>query len=153
MKTFKQLLAETAEHVNEVFPWDLEEMIENKQALLVDVREPYEFDTMHVESSINVPRGILETACEWDYDETVPELVTARDKTVVVMCRSGNRSIFTADVVQQMGYKEVYSLKTGLRGWANSEYPMFDKNHNPVDVDDAEEYFVPKVSPEQLAPK
>lgn len=153
MKTFKQLIAETAERVNEIFPWDLEEMLESQQPILVDVREPYEYEAMHIEHSINVPRGILETACEWDYDETVPELVNARNKPVVVMCRSGFRSVFTADIMQQLGYKEVYSLKTGLRGWADNELPLVDANNNPVDFDDAEAYFIPKVSPEQLSPK
>ena len=153
MKTFKQLLAETAGRVNEIFPWDLEEMIEEKQPMLLDVREPHEYAAMHVKNSINVPRGVLETACEWDYDETIPELVKARELPVVCICRSGNRSILTADVMQQMGYKEVYSLKTGLKGWADNEMPLVDKSNNLVDVDEAEEYFIPKLTPEQLAPK
>lgn len=153
MKTFQQLISEAVERVTELFPWDLDEMLEEKSLLLVDVREPYEFAAMHIENSLNIPRGILEAACEWDFDETVPELVTSRDKTVVVICRSGNRSIFTADVMQQMGFKNVYSLKTGLKGWADNESPLVDNNNKVIDVDAAEEYFLPKLRPEQLAPK
>ena len=49
-------------------PWDLEERLqENPDLVILDVREPYEFDAMHIPGSMNVPQGILESACEWDY--------------------------------------------------------------------------------------
>ena len=153
MKTFNQLIEEVRSKVKELFPWDLEERLENEQPLIIDVREPYEFDAMHIENSINVPRGILETACEYDYEETIPELVEARDKTVIIVCRSGIRSLFVAEVMQQLGYKDVISLRTGLRGWNDSELPLIDNNNKVIDIDDADEYFTPKLRPEQLSPK
>lgn len=154
MKKFTELVAESAENVMEIFPWDLEEKLEEStKPLLVDVREPYEFDAMHIDQSINVPRGILETACEYDYEETVPELVQARDKEVVVICRSGNRSIFVAEVMQKMGYQNVVSLKTGLRGWSDYEQPMVNHEGNEVSEDDAIEYFTTHLRPEQMSPK
>ena len=153
MKKFNQLVDEARKSVKEVFPWDIADRIPDHATIIVDVREPYEYDAMHIQDSINVPRGILETACEYNYEETVPELVMARDKEIILVCRSGNRSIFAAEVMQQMGYKHVYSLKTGLRGWADNEYPLIDKNATPVDLDTAEEYFLPRVRPDQLPPK
>ena len=153
MKTFNQLVKEASKSVNEVFPWDISDRLNDQTMLIVDVREPYEFDAMHIAGSINVPRGILETACEYNYEETVPELVKARDQQVILVCRSGNRTIFAAEVMQQMGYQYVYSLKTGLRGWADNELPLIDKDDNPVDLDTAEEYFLPIVRPDQLSPK
>ena len=153
MKTFTRLVDEARKNVKEVFPWDIGDRISDKEILVVDIREPYEFDAMHIQGSINVPRGILETACEYDYEETVPELVEARDKEIILVCRSGNRTIFAAEVMQQMGYKHVFSLKTGLRGWADNEQPLVDNDNNPVDLDAAEEYFAPQVRPDQLRPK
>lgn len=115
MKKFNDLVAESAKNVTEIFPWDLEERFENNPSLLLlDIREPYEFEAMHIKGSLNVPRGVVETACEWDYEETVAQLVEARDKEVVVACRSGNRSIFVCEVMQKMGYKNIASLKTGI---------------------------------------
>ncbi len=152
MKTFSQLVAESAENVTEIFPWDLEDRLDNPPMLL-DIREPYEFDAMHVKGSLNVPRGILENACEYDFEETVPELVEARDKEIVVICRSGNRSIFAAEVMQKMGYRNVVSLKTGLRGWVDYELPLVDANGQEVDEDTADDYFTPKLRPEQMSPK
>ena len=92
------------------------EILQEREVILLDVREPAEFAAMHIAGSINVPRGVLETACEYDYEETVPELVTARDKEIIVICRSGNRSVFVCDVMQQMGYRNVSSLKTCVAG-------------------------------------
>ena len=40
---------------------------------------------MHIKNSFNVPRGVLETACEWNYEETVAQLVESRDKEIVVV--------------------------------------------------------------------
>lgn len=153
MKKFNDLVAESAANVNEIMPWDLEERYnENPSLLLLDIREPYEYDAMHIKDSINVPRGVLETACEWDYEETVPQLVKARDKEVVVACRSGNRSIFACEVMQKLGYKNVVSLKTGLRGWSDYEQPLFDKDENEVDEDSAIDYFSPSIRKDQMAP-
>jgi len=152
MKTFNELIEEVRDRVTELFPWDLEERLENETLFLLDIREPYEYEAMHIKDSINVPRGILETACEYDFEETIPDLVEARDKTVIVVCRSGNRSLFAADVMQHMGYQDVVSLKTGLRGWNDSELPLI-KNGEAVDIDDADEFFTAKLRPDQLKPK
>ncbi len=153
MKTFNQLIKAAAENVREIFPWDLADKNDSSAPLIVDVREPYEFEAMHIKGSINVPRGILETACEYDFEETVPTLVKARNKPVVVVCRSGNRSIFVAAVMQKMGYTDVISLKTGLRGWNDAEYPLVNSEKNTVEVELADEYFTPKLKPEQLSAK
>lgn len=153
MKTFTQLVEESRANVKELFPWDLVERLKQSNALIVDIREPYEYKIMHIQDSLNVPRGILETACEYDYEETVPELVEARNKEVVLVCRSGNRSVFAAEVMQKMGFQQVYSLKTGLRGWNEFEQPLVDKDNLPVAIDDADDYFTAKVHPEQRRPE
>ncbi len=133
-------------------PWDLEEKLSNnKKPLLLDIREADEFSAMHINGSMHVPRGILESACDYDYFETVPQLVQAREQNIVVICRSGNRSILAAYTMQQMGYKHVASLKTGLKGWNDYELPLVDQYGNEVDTDKAEFFLNPKIKPEQLS--
>src|SRR5690606_2289328 len=101
MQRFRDLVAASLEQIEELFPWDLEDRLtEEPELLLLDVREPYEFDAMHIEGAINVPRGILETACEYGFEETVPRLVESRDRDVIVICRSGNRSALAAAVMK-----------------------------------------------------
>lgn len=154
MKRFTDLIADCLPHIKELFPWDVEPLQQKQpNVLLLDIREPYEFAAARIQGSLNVPRGILETAVEYGYEETVPELVEARDRPIIVICRSGNRSALAAQVMQDMGYRDVYSLKTGLRGWNDYELPLVAGPGEALDVDSADEYLTPKLRPEQMAPK
>ena len=154
MKTFQELVDAALQRVEELFPWDLEEETSNNSDLmLLDIREPYEYDAMHIQGALNVPRGILETSCEFDYEETVPELASARERDIIVICRSGKRSALAADIMQQMGYKKVKSLKTGMRGWSDYEQDMVNGDGNLVDEDTAIDFFTPKLLPEQMSKK
>ncbi|BAN69618.1 rhodanese-like domain-containing protein [endosymbiont of unidentified scaly snail isolate Monju] len=152
-KTYKDLVAEITPHIKECFPWDVEERMERGDDLLfLDVRETHEYDTMHIEGSLNVPRGILETAVEWDHEETEPELVKARNRQVVVVCRSGSRSVFATWTLMQMGYKYVTSLKTGLRGWNEYDLPLVDLEGNRIDPEVGDRYFANKLLDYQRKP-
>jgi rhodanese-related sulfurtransferase len=153
MKNFIALIRDCLTDIREIMPWDLEERLqENPDLLILDVREPNEFDAMHIAGSINVPRGILESACEWEYEETVPDLVNAREREVVVVCRSGHRSVLAANSLQVLGYENVVSLQTGLRGWKDYDQPLEDAQGRSVDLDDADVYFTPRVRPDQMRP-
>jgi len=67
MKRFMELVRECLGNIREIMPWDLvDRQAVNPDLLVLDVREPYEFDAMHIPGSLNVPRGILEAACVWD---------------------------------------------------------------------------------------
>lgn len=151
-KTFKQLIADMLLSVEEIFPWDLEELMdENPDLLLVDVREINEFENCYIKGSLHIPRGILETACDWDYPDTAPELVKARDRQVILVCRSGNRSVPAAFTMQLMGYKNVVSLKTGIKGWNDSDLPLVNKKGETVDPDWADEFLNPAIREDQLS--
>ena len=148
---YKELVARVAPAVNELFPWDVQELeAGGSEFLYLDVRCPSEFQVMHVDHSLNVPRGILEVAADYGYEETEPELVEARGRKVLIICRSGNRSILAAHTLQLMGFQAVYSLKTGLRGWNDYELPLVHANGNRVDQEVADRYFIPEVSEEQM---
>ena len=154
MKTYNELLKEAATRIEEILPWDLEAALDSDTPpLVVDVREPDEYDGMHIPGSIHIPRGQLETACEWGFDETIPALVEARDKDVVVVCRSGHRSLFAADRMREMGYTRVRSLRTGLRGWNEYDQPLINQTGAAIDPEDGDAFFASKVRPEQLGPE
>ncbi len=144
--TYSQLVDAARGDIQELFPWDLDARLKAGDGiLLVDIRENHEYDTMHIADSLNIPRGILEAAAEWNYEETEPELVAARERTVVLICRSGHRSILAAHSLKCMGFRDVWSLKTGLRGWNEYELPLVDQTERPVDVATADRYFVTKL--------
>ena len=153
MDGYQQLVAQALETVDEVMPWDLEEELEqNAQLFLLDIREADEFEMMHIKNSIHVPRGVLEGACCWNYDDTVPALASARDQDVVVICRSGNRSVLAAQSMQQLGFTRVRSLKLGIKGWNDNDIEMVDGQGNIVDIDAADEWLNTPVPADKLDP-
>jgi len=153
-QTYRTLVAEIASQVEEIFPWDLREEIERgDDPLLLDIRCPDEFSTVRIAGSVNVPRGILEIAVDYGYEETEPELVQARDRRVIVICRSGNRSVLAAHTLGMMGYTDVASLRTGLRGWNDDEQPLIDAQGEVLDFDAVDALFLPKLTPDQRGPQ
>ncbi len=151
MKTYQNLVQDLLCEIDEIFPWDLETLLqEEKPPMLLDIREADEFSAAHIPNSISVPRGLLEGACDWNYDDTVPELVRARDKKIIVICRSGNRSVLAAHTMKLMGYRDAVSLKTGIRGWNDYEQPLQNTDGKTVDIDTADKLFTSNVRADQL---
>ena len=151
---YAQLLAQARASVGELMPWELQERLTREpDLLLLDVREPAEFAAAHIARSLNVPRGVLEQACEWDHDETEPQLVQGRDRPLVVVCRSGNRSLLAAQTLQTLGFAAVASLRLGVRGWNEAELPLVDGNGALVDPDEAERRLAARLRAEQRRPR
>lgn len=153
MKRFADLITAVLPDITEVFPWDVADMLgAGTGPLIVDVREADEFSAMHIENSLHVPRGILEAACEYNYEDTISELVEARERDIVVVCRSGNRSALAAWTMQLLGYHKVSSMKTGLRGWNDYELPLVNAGGTTVPIETADEFFTTRLRPDQLDP-
>jgi rhodanese-related sulfurtransferase len=153
MMNFADLIAESLAEVDEMFPWDLADKLRQAEPpLLLDIREPAEFDALRIAGSINVPRGLLEMACDWDYDDTVPELAAGHEREIVVICRSGNRSVLAAHTMKRMGFKHVVSLKMGVRGWNEFDQTLLNQAGARVDAEQADELLMNKVRPEQRRP-
>lgn len=153
-KTYRTLVAEQAASVTELFPWDVQDALQaGSDMLLLDIRCPDEFAVARIAGSINVPRGILELAVDYGYEETVPELVEARQRPVLVICRSGNRSVLAAYTLQLMGFEQVASLRTGLRGWNDYELPLVTGDGGALDADRVDELFRARLTAAQLGPQ
>jgi rhodanese-related sulfurtransferase len=153
MKRYTDLVADALTRVAEIQPWDLsKQLAAGREPVLLDVREPSEYAALHIPGAINVPRGVLEQTCEWEFDETLPLLAAGRELDIVVICRSGYRSALVADVMQQMGYTSVVSLKSGVRGWNDYDQPLVDGADQPVDGDTAEEILSAHLRPDQRNP-
>lgn len=79
--------------------------------VFLDVRDQHEVNLGRIPDALHVSRGNLETKIE---------ALLPREKRVVVYCANGNRSLFAADTLQTMGYRDVVSLRGGFRDWAGS---------------------------------
>jgi rhodanese-related sulfurtransferase len=113
-------------NIKEVSADELEAMINDKQDLVVvDVREPGEFMHGHVKQALLVPRGVLEPAADLDYPKKHEVLSAARNRPVALYCATGGRSALAANVLQEMGFEEVYSLAGGFDGWTQAGKPIF----------------------------
>jgi len=88
----------------------------NSDAKLIDVREDNEWDAAHAAGAIHLGKGIIERDIE----------VTAPDKSseLILYCGGGYRSALAADVLQQMGYTNVWSMAGGWKAWKESGAPV-----------------------------
>jgi len=111
---------------------------------LVDCREQDEWDAGRIDGAILLPLNSILSGAGADLDSSKP---------VVVVCRSGNRSVLAADAMLQMGFADVVSLKTGVRGWNDFEQPLVDAGEVAVDADDAERRLAPNARPWQRRPR
>ena len=108
MATFRELLQAAKGRVRETDPAGAEALLAEGH-LLLDVREPDEYEQGSIPGSIHIPRGNLESGIE--------NRVTDRDQPIVVMCAGGVRSAFAADTLGQLGYTDVVSMDGGFNRW------------------------------------
>src|SRR5438445_741702 len=80
--------------------------------VVIDIREQDEVEQGIIPGAIHIPRGYLESRVE----QYVPDVGTP----VVAYCAGGSRSAFAAETLQQMGYKDVASLKGGFGAWKDA---------------------------------
>lgn len=110
MKTAAQLFAEARERIKQVSPQEVQDALaRGDDFVLIDVREPNEWNLGHIPGAIHIPRGVLES----NIDNRIP-----RERRVVLYCQSANRSALAVESLQAMGYADVSSMATGFRGWA-----------------------------------
>lgn len=81
----------------------------NKNVRLIDVREDNEWEAGHAAGAEHLGKGIIER----DIETKVPE----KSSELILYCGGGYRSALVADVLQQMGYTNVYSMAGGWKAW------------------------------------
>lgn len=92
------------------------QLINHRDALVLDVREESEFAAGHIPSSKHIPVGKIE--------ERLKELEKYKKKPVVVICRSGSRSASAGSVLKKNGFAEVHNLKGGVLAWEQANLPV-----------------------------
>jgi molybdopterin/thiamine biosynthesis adenylyltransferase/rhodanese-related sulfurtransferase len=109
MSTFRDLLNATKATIREVTTAEADELRTADGALVLDVREPDEYEQGAIPGSMHIPRGTLETNIEM----RVPDHSTP----LVVLCAGGTRSAFAAQTLGQLGYTDVVSVMGGFNQW------------------------------------
>ena len=96
-----------------------ERLIANPDAKLIDVREDNEWDADHAACAEHLGKGIIER----DIETKVPDKSTE----LILYCGGGYRSALSADVLQRMGYTNVFSMAGGWKAWKESGAPTKSK--------------------------
>ena len=114
--TFNDLLAAAKGAVQEETPDQVQQRLSrDKNVLLLDVREPNEYEQGAIPGAVHVPRGFLELRIE--------DIERDRERPVVIYCAGGTRSALAAKSLQEMGYATVISMAGGFRDWKDSGKP------------------------------
>ncbi len=82
---------------------------QNSEAKLIDVREDNEWEAAHAAGAMHLGKGIIER----DIETTVPD----KNTELILYCGGGYRSALAADVLQKMGYTNVFSMAGGWKAW------------------------------------
>ena len=109
MASFRDLLASTKASIREVTTAEADELRQAEGAVVLDVREPDEYEQGAIPGSMHIPRGTLETNIEMRLpDHSTP---------LVVICAGGTRSAFAAKTLNELGYGDVVSVMGGFNQW------------------------------------
>lgn len=114
-------LMSTLSHAANVQTIDVQKgkTMKEQGAVLLDVREPYEYEEAHVAGSLLIPLGQLQAR--------VHELRSLGMKPVAVICRSGRRSAIATEILQQAGIKNVYNVQGGMLAWEKAALPIVQR--------------------------
>jgi molybdopterin/thiamine biosynthesis adenylyltransferase/rhodanese-related sulfurtransferase len=109
MASFRDLLSATKASIREVTTAEADELRKAEGAIVLDVREPDEYEQGAIPGSMHIPRGTLETNIEM----RIPDHRTP----LVVFCAGGTRSAFAAKTLNELGYDDVVSVMGGFNQW------------------------------------
>src|SRR6266850_2225646 len=114
---FLKLVNDAKSRVREVTVAETRDRMQaNTSARLIDVREDHEWDAAHAAGSEHLRKGIIER----DIEATVPDKSTE----LILYCGGGFRSALAGDVLQGMGYTNVWSMAGGWKAWQDSGAPV-----------------------------
>jgi rhodanese-related sulfurtransferase len=120
---YKQLLAEAEARVSSVAPEEAIALAKREDTVILDIRDPRELKLEgRIPGSVHAPRGMLEFWADPESPYFKP--VFAEDKTFVVHCAGGWRSLLATDTLQRMGLKPVLNLAGGFKAWKEAGGPI-----------------------------
>ena len=100
----------------EVGPAEAVQLINRRDAVVLDVRPAAEYKSGHITNARHLP--------EAEIDARVKELDKLKSKPIIVSCARGNRSTNVARRLQALGFAEVFSLRGGLSAWQQANMPL-----------------------------
>jgi len=100
--------------IRAVSPIEAKRLIDEENALLIDIREPDEFADTHIEGARLEPLSVLRSLAP-DSD---------RQRTVIFHCRSGGRTSTNADALEARGFAATCVMEGGIVAWEKAGLPV-----------------------------
>ncbi|CCX38289.1 sulfurtransferase [Clostridium sp. CAG:1013] len=88
---------------------EAKKMMDTQEVIVLDVREQDEYDSGHIPGAVLLPVGTIN-------EETASAVIPEKDDTVLVYCRSGNRSKTASAALAELGYTNIYEFG-GINTW------------------------------------
>ena len=88
---------------------EAKEMMDTQDVIILDVREQDEYDSGHIPGAVLLPVGTID-------EETAAEVIPEKNSTVLIYCRSGNRSKTASSALVELGYTNIYEFG-GINTW------------------------------------
>ncbi len=107
---------QTTQQVEEIEPFEAAQEIEAGDVVLIDTREPHEFQEARLEGGKLVPPGLL--------GDEIAAAAPDKSARTILYCRSGNRSYKAAEQMQALGYEDVASMAGGILAWQEQGLPV-----------------------------
>jgi len=95
------------------------QLINYKDALVLDVREESEYEACHIPNSIHIPADKIK--------DRIEELEKFKDKPIVIIYRSGVRSESAGTILHANGFSLIHNLTGGIDTWKNADLPIVKK--------------------------
>jgi rhodanese-related sulfurtransferase len=112
---YLQIVDDAKSRIREVSVAETQERVK-QGATLIDVREDNEFDAAHAAGAVHMGRGIIERDIVGAYPE--------KDKELILYCGGGYRSALATDMLQKMGYSNIWSMDGGWAAWQEAGAPV-----------------------------
>lgn len=100
-------------------PLEVVRLINDRAALVLDVRTPADYKRGHILNALNVPQAKL--------NDRLSELGKDRARPIVVYCALGGLAAQATHQIKKAGFSEVYPLKGGLNNWLGASLPVTAK--------------------------
>jgi len=95
---------------------ELVQLVNNNDALVLDVRDKSEFEQGHIVEAMNIPYGNLESR--------MSELNKYKDKPIVIACKMGQHSGTAGTLLRKNGFEQVSRLRGGIAEWRGQSLPV-----------------------------
>ncbi len=100
---------------SEVIVNDAVRLMNQDDALALDVRDDSDFREGHILNAVSIPLGVLEGRLK--------EIESHKDKPIIIYCRTGQKSAKAGAILKRQGFTSIHKLKGGMMAWLEANMP------------------------------